>query len=79
MNVPDRLRETDRKQTVVREYETENTAAIAVDFGPETGDIDVDIVEDTAIVVVGDDHFEFELPDETCELQTNNGVLTIER
>ncbi|HET7324633.1 MAG TPA: hypothetical protein VFJ06_09900, partial [Halococcus sp.] len=75
--VPERLRETDRREAVIREYEDDRSTAIAVDFGPDAGDVTVDIVDDTAIVVVGDEHFEFELPDDVDELSTNNGVLTI--
>jgi hypothetical protein len=78
MNVPERLREADRKEAVIREYEDDHTTAIAADFGPEAGDISTDIVGCTAIVVVGDDQFEFELPDDVREITTNNGVLTIE-
>lgn len=78
MNVPERLRETNRRNAVIRERADGHTAAIVVDFGPEAGDIAIDVVDDTAIVVVGDDHFEFELPDDAGDLSANNGVLTVE-
>ena len=79
MNVPEELREIDREEAVVREYERDGAAAIAIDFGPEASDLSVDVVGDTAIVVAGVDQFEFELPDDVEEITTNNGVLTVER
>lgn len=77
MNIPE-LRDVDQQGAVVREYEDDHATTIAVDFGPKTGKISVDIVDDTAIVVVENDQFEFELPDSVEEVSANNGVLTIE-
>ena len=79
MNVPEKLREIDREEAIVQEYERDGVAAIAIDFGPEASDLSVDVVGDTAIVVAGVDQFEFELPDDVEEITTSNGVLTVER
>ena len=78
MRIPERLQEVDKQEAIIREYGQNDTTTILVDFGPETGDISVDILGGTAIVVVNGEHFEFELPDDTDEITTNNGVLTIE-
>lgn len=78
MRIPERLREVDRRDIVTGEYEYDGTTAVVVDFGPEAGDISVDIVDGTAIVVVSGEQFEFDLPDDADEVTTKNGVLTIE-
>lgn len=58
-----------------RDYDGQKV--IAVDFGPGV-DATVDVVGDTAIVVAGDQQFEFDLPPEATEVTTNDGVLLIE-
>lgn len=78
VRVPEQLQEVDQQGAIIREYEYDNTTAIAVDFGPETSNISVDIVDGTVIVVVSGEQFEFELPADTDEIATKNGVLTIE-
>ena len=78
MRVPERLREVDQQEVIIREYEYDNTTTIAADFGPEASDVSLDIVDGTAIVVMSGEQFEFELPEDTDEIATNNGVLTIE-
>ncbi|SFC49724.1 hypothetical protein SAMN05444422_10990 [Halobiforma haloterrestris] len=63
-----------------RRYEYDDGVVFAVDFGPEFGDAAVDLVEDTVIVVVDEDQYEFELPDGAGDAHTfiKNGVLTVE-
>ena len=48
--------------------------------GSQTGVLDgsVDIVDGTAIVVVGDEHYEFEVPAGASRAVMNNGVVTVE-
>jgi len=58
-----------------REYEDESV--IAVDFGPTGETPTVDIVDDTAIVVVGDEQFEFDVPEDASDVTVNDGILTI--
>ncbi|EMA47214.1 DUF7127 family protein [Halococcus saccharolyticus] len=77
MRTPQELRTTDDRGTVVTEYEYDDGSLVAVDFGADRGDLAVDVLDDTAIVVASDEQFEFELPDEATEVAANNGVLTI--
>jgi hypothetical protein len=61
-----------------RRYERDGRAGLVVDFGPGA-EGSVDLVGDTAIVVVGDDQYEFEVPTGvTTRASMNNGVLTVE-
>lgn len=78
MRIPERLREVDQQEAIIREYEYDDATTITVDFGPEASDISVDIVDGTAIVVVDGEQFEFELSDDTDKIAIKNGVLTIE-
>ena len=78
VRVPERLREADQQEAIIREYEHDHTAAIAVDFGLEAGGISVDTVGEAVIVVTGGEQFEFKLPTDADSVTTNNGVLTIE-
>lgn len=78
VRVPERLRDVGQQDAIIREYEYDHTTAIAVDFGPETGDISIDTIDETAIVVAGGEQFEFEFPKDANEVATNNGILTIE-
>lgn len=57
------------------EYDDETV--IAVDFGPKTGGLSVDIVDETAIVVVDGQQFEFDVPTQANKVTTNDGILTI--
>ena len=65
---------------VARRYEYDDSTVMAVDFGTEEADAAVDIVDDTVIVVLGDDQYEIELPENTENAHTfiKNGVLTVE-
>ncbi|GAB3666961.1 DUF7127 family protein [Halopiger thermotolerans] len=67
--------EKDDAKITNREYEDEQV--IAVDFGPSSGEPTLDIAGDTAIVVVGDDQFEFEIPSDATDVTVNDGILTI--
>ncbi|MFB6179159.1 MAG: hypothetical protein ABEI77_05485 [Halorientalis sp.] len=61
------------------EYDDGSTVLAAdVGVGREAS---IDIVGDTAIVVIGDEQYEFEVPDgddESAQAFMKNGVLTIE-
>ncbi|MDF9746129.1 DUF7127 family protein [Natrinema salsiterrestre] len=65
---------------VARRYEYDDSTVMAVDFGTEEADASVDVVDDTVIVVLADDQYEIELPDDIENAHTfmKNGVLTIE-
>jgi len=51
---------------------------IAIDFGPNDAEASVDIVGDTAIVVLGERQFEFHVPKGARDVTVNGGVLTIQ-
>ena len=67
---------------IVRRYEYDDSWVLVADVGAAAGDIDVDVVGTTAIVVADDGseitEAEFELPDGDASAETNNGVVTIE-
>lgn len=65
------------KASAVSRYDYDDRTVIAVDFGPGAEPA-VDVVDGTAIVVVGDDQREFDVPDAAVETFTRNGVVTIE-
>lgn len=77
METPQELRTADRRGALVRRYEYDEGSVITADFGP-AGALSVDIVDDTAIIVIDDEQVEFELPDDAGEVSVNNGVFTIE-
>lgn len=77
MNVPQTLRDAADRGIVVTTTEYDDGSVIAVDLGVPDGEVDVDIVDDTVIVVTGDQQFEFDLPAEATDVTENNGVLTI--
>ncbi|ELZ05707.1 DUF7127 family protein [Natrialba asiatica] len=58
-----------------RQYDEEQI--IAVDFGPISGEPTLDIVGETAIVVVDGSQFEFSIPADANDVIINDGVLTI--
>lgn len=59
-----------------RRFEYDDRTEFVVDFGPGR-DAAVDIVDELAIIVVGDDQYEVEL-DGNEQVFMNNGVLTFE-
>ncbi|MFC6718594.1 Hsp20/alpha crystallin family protein [Natrialbaceae archaeon GCM10025810] len=64
---------------LIRRYEYDDGSVLAIDLGigPEAS---VDVVDDTVIVVVEDEQYDFELPDDVDVAHTfiKNGVLTVE-
>ncbi|WP_255193211.1 DUF7127 family protein [Natronobeatus ordinarius] len=62
------------------QYQYDDGAVFAVDFGAAGADAAVDVVDDTVIVVLEDDQVELELPAAVEDAQAfiKNGVLTIE-
>ena len=65
----------------LRRYEYQDSHVVAADLGVSDDSIDVDVVGETAIVVVdaGDrvTETEFELPAGEAQVDVNNGVLVI--
>ena len=72
---------TGRESRALRRYEYDDSYVVAVDLGGGDGSIDVDVVGETAIVVVDRDgevsEAEFELPGPNGTATVNNGVLTV--
>lgn len=72
----------DGHEAFARRYEYDDESVIAIDLGGETTDATVDVVDDTAIVVIeterGERQEEFDLPSEEARAFIRNGVLTIE-
>ena len=84
MNAPDSLRRIEDEDGIVREYNYGDEHVIVIDFGEGYGDATIDIIEDTAIVVIdgdggddGDEKVEFDLPTDATDVTANNGILTI--
>jgi len=73
----DQSQSTERAGAVTR-YEYDDVVVLAADFGAGAGDGSVDVVDGTAIVVVGDRQEEFPVPGNVAEASINNGVVTVE-
>ncbi|MFQ3283631.1 MAG: hypothetical protein ACI9TI_002525 [Natronomonas sp.] len=61
---------------LVRHYEYDDSAVLVADFGPVEGNVDV--VDGTAMVVVDDDQYEFDVAEDVDHAIMNNGVVTLE-
>ena len=70
-----------REEQALRRYEYEDSYVIAADLGVDDDHVDVDIVGETAIVVIETEEevheAEFELPGRDGDAAVKNGVLTI--
>jgi len=66
-----------RDAVTITEREYEGESVVAVDFGPAAGEPSVDVVAETAIVVVDGEQHEFAVPPNADEVRINGGVLTI--
>lgn len=69
-------------ELIARQYDYPDTTVVAIDGGPTDDEVTVDIVDNTAIVVVDTPttttQREIELPDGDATILNNNGILTIE-
>ena len=67
---------------MVRRYDYDDNWVLAADVGASAGNIDVDIVGTTAIVVADDGsevtEAEFELPSGDATAEVRHGIVTIE-
>lgn len=79
METPPELRDAagDQEGVTIAERDQDGESVIAVDFGPLGGEPSLDVVGDTAIVVVGDQQFEFDVPEGATEVTVNDSILTI--
>ena len=67
--------DSDDVSITTRDYGDEQE--IAVDFGRTGEKPSLDVVDETAIVVIGDQQFEFDVPADASEVTVNDGILTI--
>lgn len=81
MQTPRELADLARNQDsiVIRNEEYDEENVLAVDFGPTVGELSLDIVDDTAIVVADEKQFEFEIPDDADGVTVNDSILTIKQ
>jgi HSP20 family molecular chaperone IbpA len=69
----------ERDGDTLSRYEYENSVVYAADIGFDAGEVAVDIVDGTVMVVRGDEQADFEIPESgTAEATLKNGVLTVE-
>lgn len=61
----------------LRRYDYTDRTVFAADLGAGV-DADVDVVDGTAMVVVGDRQFEFDVPAGRAQAFIKNGVVTVE-
>jgi hypothetical protein len=62
----------------VRRYDYDDEWVIAADLGVDGARLDVDVVGETAIVLVDEETaMEFDLPGAVESVDTNNGVLVV--
>ena len=62
----------------VRRYDYDDEWVIAADLGVDGDRLDVDVVGETAIVLVDEETaMEFDLPGSAESVDTNNGVLVV--
>jgi hypothetical protein len=62
----------------VRRYDYDDEWTIAADVGVADDRLDVDVVDETAIVLVDEEtELELELPGSVESVDTNNGVLVV--
>ena len=64
-------------ETSLRRFEYDDAVVLAADVGIGE-DTTVDVVDETVILVAGDEQYEQELPEGDARAFINNGVLTIE-
>lgn len=62
---------------VITRRDSADESIVVVDFGPGAGPASLDVVGSTAIVVLGDRQYEFEVPATATEVVLNGNVLTI--
>ncbi|EMA50267.1 DUF7127 family protein [Halococcus thailandensis] len=69
----------DRDGDALSRYEYDASVVYAADIGSDADEATVDIVDNTVMIVSGDEQADFEIPESgTAEATINNGVLTVE-
>lgn len=70
------LTQFNESDVVADRFDYDDHTVLAIDFGP-THDPTVDLVDDTAIVIVDDQQHELDLPAGDGRVDNNNGIVTI--
>lgn len=73
----DILQQFSDEEVAARRYDYGDRTVIAADFG-NAGDSTVEVVDGTAIVVVGDEQYDLDVPANVVQASIRNGVLSIE-
>lgn len=68
------LRETERPTTVLPESDGRT---FVVDLGPTASAANVDVVDETLIIVIDGDQHELSLPEGNAQAFIRNGILTV--
>ncbi|MFB6139758.1 MAG: hypothetical protein ABEJ26_04915 [Halosimplex sp.] len=78
MDAPSTLRSAaaEDEDVAITRRDRDDGTLIVVDFGEEV-EAQLDVVDDTAIVVAGENQYEFEVPEGVTDLSTNDGMLEI--
>lgn len=66
-----------REDVVATNYEDDDCAVFVADLGA-AADGTVDVVDGTAMVVLDDEQYEFEVPEGETTARVHNGVVTVE-
>jgi hypothetical protein len=66
-----------RENVVASRYEDGDRVVFVADLGG-AAEVSADVVDGTAIVVHGDEQYEFAVPDGDATVTVNNGVVTVE-
>lgn len=65
------------QEGAVAQYEYDDEIVLVADIGPGT-DGSVDVVDRTAVIVVNEKQYEFDIPEGDAQAFIKNGVVTIE-
>lgn len=78
MDTPRKLRTAARQRddVSIARRNVDGSKELTIDFGRGV-DAKLDVLGDTAIVVAGDEQYEFEVPREASEITANDGFLII--
>ena len=66
-----------REDSLLRRVDSEDGVEFVADLGPGHSDATVDVVDGTAIVMLGEEQYDLDLPEGDLEAFIRNGVLTI--
>jgi len=72
------LQQFEHGDAIARRYEYDGIVVLVADVGSDAADGTVDVVDGTAIVVVGDEQYDLDLPEGAATGFMKNGVVTVE-